>query len=237
MPTLRNVGLLAGAALLVIQATSHAQVASPPVPPPPAQGPAPAPLYDVTQLPAVRGVVRQFTQTPRGDIDGLILADGTEVKTPPHLSSEIAYAIRPGNTVIVHGLRAAALPLVRAISITDEATKITISDDGPGPGRRLDAAGGAPTVSSGRVRMPLHGPEGQVDGALLEDGTVLRLPPDAYRAVTELKPGQTVFAEGPVLTTAFGRVVEVSAMGTTPDRLEPIVPLPPAPPGPPPPRP
>ncbi|MEA1672072.1 hypothetical protein [Nitrospirillum sp. BR 11163] len=229
MPTLRNVGLLAGTALLAVQAASHAQVA------PPAWTPAPAPLYDAAQLPAVRGVVRQFTQTPRGDIDGLILADGTEVKTPPHLSCEIAYTIRPGNTVVVHGLRAVALPLVRAMSITNEATKITISDDGPGPGRRLDATDGAPTLSSGRVRMPLHGPEGEIDGALLEDGTVLRLPPDAYRAAAELKPGQTVFAEGPVLTTPFGRVVDVSAIGTGRDRLEPIAPPPPAPP--PPPRP
>ncbi|WP_044558756.1 hypothetical protein [Azospirillum sp. B4] len=233
MPTLRTLGQLAGAALFLIPAIGHAQAPAPVAPPPPAAGPIPAPLYDAAQLPAIRGVVRQFTQTPRGDIDGLILMDGTEVKTPPHLSSGIAYAIRPGDTVVVHGLKAAALPLVRAISISDEASKITISDDGPGPGRRLDAAAGVPALSSGRVRMPLHGPEGEVDGALLEDGTILRLPPDAYRAAAGLKPGQTVFAEGAVLTTPFGRVVEVSGIGTTPDRLEPIAPQPPAPPPPP----
>jgi hypothetical protein len=33
------------------------------------------PLYDPRQLPAQRGLVQQFTLTPRGEIDGLILAD------------------------------------------------------------------------------------------------------------------------------------------------------------------
>jgi len=56
--------------------------------------------------------VQQFTLTPRGDIDGLILTDGTEVETPPHLSTQIAYAIRPGDMVTIQGLHAAALPLV-----------------------------------------------------------------------------------------------------------------------------
>jgi len=54
--------------------------------------PSPAPLYDPQQLPAEQGQVQQFTLTPRGDIDGLILTGGTAVKTPPHLSSAIAYS-------------------------------------------------------------------------------------------------------------------------------------------------
>ncbi|MDZ5649829.1 hypothetical protein [Nitrospirillum sp. BR 11828] len=234
MLTVRNLGLLAGTALLLLQTQGHAQVA-PPVgpPPPPLEAAGVGPVYDATQLPSIKGVVRQFTQTPRGDIDGLILTDGTEVKTPPHLSSQIAYAVRPGSTVVVHGLRAAALPLVRAVSITDETSKITITDDGPG--RRVDVSGG-PTLSSGRVRMPLHGPEGEIDGVLLDDGTVLRLPPEAYRGGTRLEPGQPVVAEGSVLTTPFGKVVDVTALGATRDRLEPLAPQPPGPP-PPPPRP
>jgi len=37
------------------------------------------PTYDPAQLPTVKGKVAQFTLGPRGDIDGLLLADGTEV--------------------------------------------------------------------------------------------------------------------------------------------------------------
>ena len=116
---------------LALSASALAQ--NPPQPPavnrrrPPGQ----APLYDPQQLPAQRGQVQQFTLTPRGDIDGLILTDGTEVKTPPHLSTQIAYAIKPGDTVTIHGLHAAALPLVQAVSITDDATGRMVIDNGP----------------------------------------------------------------------------------------------------------
>jgi hypothetical protein len=162
--------LFSGSAIFAINAGALAQ--NPPQPPagqPPAVGQ--APLHDPQQLPVQRGQVQQFTLTPRGDIDGLILTDGTEVKTPPHLSTEIAYSVKPGDTVTIHGLRAAALPLVQAVSITDEATGRPVVDNGPpGPGR----TGAPPPPASwlgaparadpraaevqGRVRMSLHGP-------------------------------------------------------------------------------
>ena len=37
--------------------------------------------YDSAQLPAIQGKVAEYSLTPRGDVDGLILADGTEVHT------------------------------------------------------------------------------------------------------------------------------------------------------------
>jgi len=163
--------------------------------------------------------------TPRGDIDGLILSDGTEVKTPPHLSAEIAYSIKPGDTITVHGLRAAALPLVRAISITDEATGHTVSDYGPlgpkrGPAAGLIAPTSEPTAVQGRVRIALHGREGEVNGVLVEDETVLRLPPpEAYRFAALLQPGQAVVAEGAGFTTPIGKVLEVWQLGASREQL------------------
>src|SRR5260370_8508880 len=174
-----------GSAILALAAGALAQD-PPPVgqtPPPAAAAPPPqpasgqTPFYDPQQLPAQRGRVQQFTLTPRGDIDGLILSDGTEVKTPPHLSTEIAYSVKPGDTVTVHGLRAAVLPLVQAVSITDEQTGRTVVDTGPpGPGRRPAAppppppwpgappAGPAAPIpglpaAQGRVPITLHGPQ------------------------------------------------------------------------------
>lgn len=192
-------------------------------PPPAAVGQ--APLYDPQQLPAQRGQVQQFTLTPRGDIDGLILTDGTEVKTPPHLSTEVAYSVKPGDTVTIHGLHAAALPLVQAVSITDEATGRTVVDNGPprpghGPGAGPSAPSPALTEVQGRVRMALHGPRGDVNGALLEDGTVLRLPPpEAERFATLLQPGQTVIAEGTELANPIGKVLDVRQLGASRDQM------------------
>ena len=190
------------------------------------------PVYDPAQLPTYTGRVQQFTLTPRGDIDGLILADGTEVKTPPHLSTSIAYSVRPGDAVSVHGLRAAALPLIQAVSITDQVTGRTVVDSGPPglagppppPGPPPLPPTGAPAGATspppgfveaqGRVRMPLHGPRGDVNGALLEDGTVLRLPPPAAMTFASLlQAGQTIVAEGVEWSSALGKVMEVRQIG------------------------
>jgi hypothetical protein len=195
--------LVGGTAILALTADARAQN----LPQPPANQLAPAagqtPLYDPQQLPAQRGQIQQFTLTPRGDIDGLILTDGTEVKTPPHLSTQIAYAIKPGDTVTIHGLHAAALPLVQAVSITDDATGRMVIDNGPtGPGRRPPAppppiatatGAGEPlpglTEVQSRVRMALHGPQGDVNGALLDDGTIVA--PSAAGGVSLREPAAT----------------------------------------------
>ena len=58
--------------------------------------------------------------------------------------------------------------------------------------------------------MTLHGRQGEVNGAVLDDGTVLRLPPpEAYRFAALLQPGQTVVAEGVGSANAIGKVIEV----------------------------
>jgi hypothetical protein len=233
--------LFGGSAIVTINAGAFAQMPQPPAGQAPASIVGQAPLYDPQQLPTQRGQVQQYTLTPHGDIDGLILSDGTEVKTPPHLSTEIAYSVKPGDTVIIHGLRAAALPLVQAVSITDEETGRTVVDNGPpGPGRRPGpppppaprpgAAAAGPSASipgltevQGRVRMSLHGPQGDVNGALLEDGTVLRLPPpEAYRFVSLLQPGQPLVAEGTGFATAIGKVFEVQQIGASREQLSPV---------------
>jgi hypothetical protein len=83
-------------------------------------------LFDPAQLPGFNGKVQQFTLTLRGDIDGFILTDGTEVKTPPHLSTSIAYTVKPGDSVTIHGLHAAAIPLLQAFSILDSTSGRTV---------------------------------------------------------------------------------------------------------------
>jgi hypothetical protein len=186
-------------------------------PPPAATGE----IYDLQQLPATKGTVSRYTLTPRGDVDGLILADGTEVHFPPHLSTQLVYAIKPGDAVTVRGLKALNAPLVAAIAITNDATGNTVVDNGPvaGPG---PGPGGARQAMSlqGRVQMSLHGPRGELNGAMLEDGTIMRLPPpEAERLAPLLMPGQAIIVQGEGLATAMGRVVEVEAIGRSQTEL------------------
>lgn len=220
-------GLLAGSAILALSGSGFAQSAPPPADPAPAQ----TPLYDPQQLPVYKGQVQLFTLTPRGDIDGVVLIDGTEVKTPPHLSTEIAFAIKPGDSVTIHGLKAAALPLIAASSITDDASGKTVVDMGPdglrGKPPAPPAADGHATRVQGKIRMVLHGPRGDVNGALLEDGTLVRLaPPEAARLSSLLQTGQTVTIEGATRVSPLGRLVEVTAIGASPDQMMPVDPGP-----------
>lgn len=184
-----------------------------------AQAPLSSPdaTWDASQLPETRGIVKQYTLTPRGDVDGLILNDGTEVKLPPHLTAQVVFTIRPGDGVSVRGLRARALPLVDAASITNIATGKTVVDDGPPdrPGRH-----GADQTVSGRIATVLHGKRGEVNGAVLDDGTSLRLPPpEAERLADWLHPGQTISVRGDLQETALGKLVDVKAIGTSPDQM------------------
>lgn len=174
------------------------------------------PMWDSSQLPESRGTVKQYTLTPRGDVDGVVLTDGTEVKLPPHLSAQTVFAIHPGDEVSVRGLRARALPLVDAASITNVATGKRVVDNGPPD--RPDVNG--EQVISGRIAVQLHGKRGEVNGALLDDGTTLRLPPrEAERMQDWLRQGQTVSARGDVLDTALGKVVDVRAIGASPEQM------------------
>jgi hypothetical protein len=217
---------------------------------PPAPPPLGAPAYDLQQLPETRGTVQRFTLTPRGDLDGFVLADGTNVHFPPHLSTQLAAAVRPGDVVSVRGYRSPSAPLVVAAAVTDSATTQTVVDQGPPPPGfgpppppppGVPAPGAQQISLNGRVQTPLYGPRGDLNGAILDDGTIIRMsPPTADQSASLLAPGHTITVQGWGLSTAYGRVVDVQAIGPTSTQMTTVAPFPPAgaawPPGPPPPR-
>ena len=66
----------------------------------------------------------------------------------------------------------------------------------------------------GRVRALLSGPGGEVHGAVLEDGTQVRVPPhvgNQYRA--PLKVGDAINAKGYGTANQYGRALEATAIG------------------------
>jgi hypothetical protein len=203
--------------VLALAIGSELALAQAPPPPPDARAPGMSvAVYDPQQFPASRGEVQQFTLTGRGDIDGFILKDGTEVKTPPELSTQLAFFVKSGSLVTIHGLRAAALPLVRAVSVTDEATHRTVTDSDTGaplnpPPPREGPAGPPPAPGqaaldeqSGRVRMASHGPQGEVNGVLLESGALWRFPPDQAAMPPAPGPGPRDRRLAPPPPTGYG---------------------------------
>jgi hypothetical protein len=187
------------------------------------------PTYDPGQLPATRGTVAEYSLTPRGDVDGLILTDGTEVHLPPHLGTELVYAVKPGDAVTVHGLRARALPMVQAMSVKNDKTGSTVTDNGPG-GPRGPRGNQQQLTAEGRIKSQLHGPQGELNGVLLEDGTIVRMPPpEAQALAARLTAGAPLYVRGDGFEGPLGRVIAARSLGPNPTQLAQIAPPPPPP--------
>ncbi|GAB0115414.1 hypothetical protein [Acidisoma sp. C75] len=209
----------------------------------PAFAATPQSVFDPAQMPTIHGVVAQYDLSPRGDVDGLILTDGTEVHVPPHLGPQLRQAIKAGDSVTIHGLRARVLPLVEAMSVTDDRTGQTIVDAGPGgppprPRKPHHPPGPPPALAGNSVqlhdtvKMPLHGPRGEVNGVLLANGTIVHMPPPAAeRFAALLTTGTAISVSGNEITADAGRVIAATAIGPADGALQPIAMEPPPPPG------
>ncbi len=167
-------------------------------------------VFDPAQFPETKGKVAQYTLNPRGEVDGLILDDGTEIQVPPHLSTALVFSVRPGDAVSIRGLKARAVPMVDAVTITNTATGAVVGGDGQ-PGRQ---------EITGKVKATLHTPHGDAGGVLLEDGTVVRLPPpEATRLASTLAPGQTIAVKGYGVVSPIGKVIAAREIGPSMDKL------------------
>lgn len=197
-----------------------------------------AATYDPAQLPTFHGKVGQYDLSPDGDIDGVILDSGLEVHTSPHQAAEVAAAVRPGDPVTIHGLKARELGLVRARSLTNDNSAATVIDSGDSV-REVDHArdgghgrhrghhrgGGHATAGDvhGKIKMQLHDTDGDVDGVLLADGTIVHFPSQmATTKAAQLAPGQDLFVQGDLTVSDLGRLVNARALGPAADAVVPV---------------
>jgi hypothetical protein len=187
---------------------------------------------DPAHLPETKGTVDRFLINPHGDADGLLLKDGKEVHFPPHMSKPILAALKPGDHVSIRGVRPRGVDMVAAVSIQADDSHLII-DQGPPKDEGAHKAGGdrgdkkpkpephKPVDVEGVVKRMLHGPKGEKRGALLEDGTIVRMPPHAAEA---LAPGHKLAARGDGLTNALGTVIAAHEMGASLTTLKPVEP-------------
>jgi len=200
--------------------TAAAQVAPPLVPGAPIGGPS-APPPPVAAIPvSVSGAVERFMLNPNGDVDGLWLRDGTQVGFPPHLSTEIKAAVRAGDTVVVQGFRLGNLPVLQVSSIRSGRTGREVVDRPPtfgAPPPPPIAGQLTPLQADGKIQRLVYGPAGEVNGALVSDGTVVRMPPHlALQFADLLRVGAPLSANGFGVATPDGRAIEATQLG--PDR-------------------
>jgi hypothetical protein len=179
-------------------------------------------------LPETRGNVERFIANLRGEIDGIVLsgtAEATLVHVPPHLSAEIQAAIQIGDAVCVRGVRPRGSLMIAAVALI-AADGRAIVDHGP-KDRRDEESRGAHSPKAmkvtGKVRLPLHAPKGELRGVILDDGSIIRIEPkEALRFAEFLRPGAPVAVRGDGIETPYGRVVEGREIGSDLDSLMPV---------------
>ncbi|MDQ6733558.1 MAG: hypothetical protein M3Z35_05485 [Nitrospirota bacterium] len=218
---------------IVVAATSlaslpaAAQPSRPDLPPPPDR-PYERQAQDNFTQPTAGGTVKQYLMNPHGDVDGLLLGDGTQVHFPPHMGNELTTEIKLGNQVTVQGDRLEGTPLVRAEAITNSRTGRAVVEHEPSWKDRpipphLKRLSMKDMQASGSIQALLYAPRGEIRGFILADGTQIHMRPDVGDSLARtLTAGETVQAEGYGTDNQYGRSLEATAIGLGGGRLVPL---------------
>jgi hypothetical protein len=180
---------------------------------------------DPDYLPATKGQVKQLLINAHGEADGFILSDGTEVHFPPHMGAEIEARIAPGDEVTIRGAKPRSADLIAAVAI-DTASGHRIDDKGPrgdeeGDGNEPAKPEHEPMEHEAAVVRALHGPKGEVRGALFEDGITVRFPKHEADWISELiVPGAVFAVRGRGLKIAAGTVIDAREAGSSVQDLQ-----------------
>ena len=163
-------------------------------------------------MPETKGKVAQYSITPRGDVDGLIFVDGTEVLISKHASTRLVFSVHPGDAVTIQGLKTGASGAITAVAVTNDGTGAVVFTDRHAPPQQID--------HEGRIKLQLHDPKGNLNGVLLEDGTIVRMPPpDAERLATGLEVGHPLYVRGDGHFSPLGKMVAAREIGPSRTQL------------------
>lgn len=159
-----------------------------------------------------RGTVTQFLLNPFGELDGLLLGNDRQVHFPPHMSRLVAKHVGVGDKLRVRGVKPRTADIMVAVQLTS-ADGVIILDEGPhhpDEWREKPHAARRAMEVSGEVKATLYGPKGEVCGAVLTDGTSIRMAPHAAEALFEyLEPGAHIQVWGHGVNNRYGRTIEV----------------------------
>ena len=156
-----------------------------------AQGPT------TTETRTVQGAVRSLTTAPMGEVDGAVLGDGTTIHWPPHLADRFSAVAGRGERVRAVGrdeTGPAGDSHLEVQSVTNLRTNASALNDAPPPPpgrpgfgppppprglgpRPGPIATGEEQTARGTIRSVTTAPMGEIDGAILDDGTVIHWPP------------------------------------------------------------
>jgi hypothetical protein len=168
----------------------------------------------------VQGTVSQFLVNPNGEVDGLLLSDGAQVHFPPHMSADLTLAVKTNDSVSAQGVHENTA-FFHAFTISDTATGQSVNESRPSQFQRpvppeLRGVNLKPLQAEGKVKVVLVAPRGETDGVVLDNGAIIRIPPDAgMQFSTLLQVGRSVAASGYGTENQFGRCLQATAIGAS----------------------
>lgn len=183
--------------------------------------------FDPTQLPSFTGTVERYLINPRGETDALLFREGPQIVFPPDVAETVRHAAPAGRPIIVWGIRARHAPVITMLAFapSNEATPVVVDRVYWRLGGRAALDQAERLTVSGTVRSPYFAPQGEIAGAVLDDGTVVTVPQGTAEALRDLlRPGARLAAEGRGVANDLGRALAAERIGETPESLRPVPP-------------
>ncbi len=163
------------------------------------------------------GTVKEFTTAPKGEVDGLILSDGTWVHWPPHLEGRFSDLAAKGDKIRVTGFMETGPKgdtKLEVSTLTNLRTnKSADNPDRPAPADSAVEGSGGAITKTGTVKEFTTAPKGEVDGLMLVDGTWVHWPPHLEDRFTGIAKGDKIRVTGFMETGPKGDTkLEVSSL-------------------------
>ena len=167
-----------------------------------------------TTLSSIHSTVSIYLCNPKGEIDGLLLEDGSQLHMPPHLGVALQQAVQLGDPIqatVEPGAASTFGQEFRVLSLTNFRTQATIVASPPISGSTPPETE-QPFTVEGKVETYLVGHKGELKGLLLSDRAQLHIPPHFRASAAQVKLGDQVIAEGMGVRRELGTSLRVTTL-------------------------
>jgi hypothetical protein len=160
---------------------------------------------------------------PDGLVDGVLLSDATIVRFPPHMSQQLVQTVKPQDLVSVDGC-IECQGTIHATTITNPASQQSVVDIPPSPQNPPPGSGQEarqPMSATGTIKVLTHAARGEIDGAVLDNGTIVHFPPPVGTQFANLfQVGAPLAAVGYGTINTYGRSLEATSIGPSADHMQ-----------------
>ncbi len=163
------------------------------------------------------GEVQQYLFNPAGNVDGLLLKNGLQVKFPPYMGDSVMATVSPGTQVSILGTPGVPTRFgqeVRATSITNSQTGQILVEQGGATPPPPPSVGSYNTLSvEGSAQHWLVGHRGHINGVILSNGAIIKFPPHVGNQLMSIaNVGDKVQAKGFGTRNHSGETIQATTL-------------------------